>query len=146
MAATWDHPKLGRFEYRGSAWTRFVDVPAFAAFSYDTGHSNAPRSTGRHPLVFGAFDERELPSAADTAVAERVLANHAALVDEVIRALWEDFNGRGPGSGMGWNGDLATVAAGLPVSSGAAAGRPRTLLPPLRGRRSTPCPSRGRGR
>ena len=108
MAATWEHLKLGRFEYAGMGWTRVVDVPAFKSFSYDTGYSNARRSKGRHELVFGAFDESDLPSAAEVEVADRVLANHAALVGVVTQALWESFDGRGPGSGT--YGDRATLA------------------------------------
>jgi hypothetical protein len=110
VAATWDHPKLGRFEYEGAGWTRLVEVPAFKTFSYETGYSNAPRSKRKHKLVFGTFDESHLPSAADVAVAERVLVNHKSLVGVVTRALWEDFNGRGPDSGMWWHGDLEAVA------------------------------------
>jgi hypothetical protein len=48
MGATWDHPVLGRFNYDDIWWTRIVDVPAFAAFAYDTGLGSAGRSKGKH--------------------------------------------------------------------------------------------------
>jgi hypothetical protein len=112
MAATWDHPKLGRFDYGDyGGWTRMVDVPAFKVFSYDTGYANAPRSTGRHKLVFSASGPSDLPSPPAAATAERVLANQASLVGVVTQALWDDFNGGGPGSGA--CGDLDAVAKAM---------------------------------
>jgi hypothetical protein len=129
MAATWDHPNLGRFEYGDNGWTRMVDVPAFKAFSYDTGYSNAPRSKGKHKLVFGAIDESHLPSAADVTVAERVLANHAALVGVITRALWDDFNDRGPDSGMWWHDDLEAVAKSFKSHKLPPPTKPEDLLP-----------------
>ncbi len=111
MGSTWDHPQLGRFKFvDGVWWTTIVDVPAFKAFAYDTGFSNAPRSTGKHKLAFQADDEADAPSPAAIALASKVLANHAKLVAVVTHALWDDFNGRGPESGMWWRGDLAQVA------------------------------------
>jgi hypothetical protein len=110
MAATWEHPNLGTFTYQGTAWERTVSVPAFKAFSYDTGYPNAPRSEGWHTLAFAADGKKDLPTPAAVALAERVLANQAALVDKVKAAMWDDFTGRGPGSGMWWNGDLDQVA------------------------------------
>src|SRR5688572_9148567 len=32
---TWDHPKLGRFEHDGTAWTRTVKTPDFKPFRYE---------------------------------------------------------------------------------------------------------------
>jgi hypothetical protein len=110
MASTWDHPSLGHFQYDGVSWTTVIDMPAFKAFSYDTGYSNAPRSTGKHVLAFQADDATDLPSPAAIALASKILANQAKLVTKVTHALWEDFNGRGPGSPMWWHGDLAQVA------------------------------------
>ena len=110
MAATWDHPQLGRFTYDGTVWINTVSMPAFAAFAYDTGYSNAPRSTGEHLLAFEADGKRDLPSPAAVALAEKVLANQQAIVAKVVEALWNDFNGVGPDSGMGWRGDLQAVA------------------------------------
>ncbi|MBA3274142.1 MAG: hypothetical protein H0T11_09760 [Chthoniobacterales bacterium] len=110
MAKTWSHPKLGRFEYEGMGWSRIVDLPVFKAFSYDTGYSNAPRSTGKHSLVFGASSESEVPPPDEIELAEAILSNQKDLVGVVTSALWEDFNGRRPDSGMWWHGDFETVA------------------------------------
>ena len=109
MPATWTHPELGRFTYDESvdAWVRLVDVPAFKAFTYDTGYPEARRPTAKHELYFHAADPDDKPSKAAVALASRVLANEAALVPKVVAALWDDFTGRGPDSGMWWHGDLA---------------------------------------
>ena len=50
MSKPWTHPKLGEFEVNGPGWLRTVNVPAFKAFSYDTGYPNARRSRGTYPL------------------------------------------------------------------------------------------------
>jgi hypothetical protein len=113
MESTWDHPQLGRFKYDGMSWMRIVDVPAFKAFAYDTGFGNAGPSKGKHELAFEADDETDLPSPAAIALALKVLANQAELVATVSQALWDDFNGRGPNSGMWWHGDLEQVAQAM---------------------------------
>ena len=114
MGATWDHPELGRFTFDddAQAWSGTVDVPAFRAFAWDTGYSNAPRSQGRHELVFEADDEDDVPSPAMVALALEVLANQANLVPVVTQALWDDFNGHGS-PGMWWHGQLAQVVAAM---------------------------------
>ena len=110
MATTWTHPQLGEFTFDGG-WTKVISMPAFKAFAYDTGLRNAPRSDGRHELEFEADDKADLPSPTALAVADAVLAHQADLVPKVVAALWDDFNGRGPSSGMWWRGDLDAVAA-----------------------------------
>jgi hypothetical protein len=130
VAATWNHPTLGRFEYDGTGWTKTVDVPAFKAFSYDIGTGKPSRSKGKHRLKFGAYDEGDLPTAAEIAVADQVLANHAALVGVVINALWEDFNGRGPDS-RSWHGNLEGVAKSFKSHKLPTPAKAQDLLPAL---------------
>src|ERR1041385_1095593 len=60
LPATWNHPKLGLFKYRGG-WAKELNFPAFKAFSYDTGYANARRSTGKQGMLFWAKSERDLP-------------------------------------------------------------------------------------
>jgi len=112
MPATWNHPKLGRFKYDGDRWTANVDAPALDAFKYgaDEDGDDDPPPTGKHELGFDADDEDDLPSDEAVAVALAVLANQARLVPMITKALWEDFNGRGPDSGMWWHGDMEQVA------------------------------------
>ena len=130
MATTWDHPTLGRFTYGDEGgWTRLVDVPAFKAFSYDTGDPDAPRSTGRHKLVCFTAGPDDVLAAADVAVGEAVLANQEPLVGVVARALWENFNGRGPGSGV--YGDLAAIAKAFKSGKLPPPTKAEDLLPAL---------------
>jgi hypothetical protein len=109
LPATWNHPELGRFEYRGG-WAKELNFPAFKAFSYDTGYENARRSTGKHGMLFWANSEKDVPSSETAAVSSKVVANQAELVKKVAEALWDDFNGRGPDYGMWWHGSLKDVA------------------------------------
>jgi hypothetical protein len=131
VAATWKHPTLGPFAFEGMGWTKVVDVPAFKACSYDTGYSNAPRSTGKHRLTFATFGESDVPSPAKVALADRLLANQAPLVDAIATALWEDFNGRGSESGMWWHGDLATAAKSWKGLKLPPPAKPADVLPGL---------------
>lgn len=110
MSTMWKHPKLGRFDYGGHAWRAFRNLPALKKFSYDTGYDNAPRSTGTHLVALLARDEKQPPSAAQVKLALAVVENQDALVAEIARALWEEFNGRGPVSGMWWHGALKDIA------------------------------------
>ena len=108
MDANWTHPRLGVFTYDEdvNTWAGEVEAPAFDAFTYDPGYTAA----GTYELTFEAEDDRDAPSAAAVTLAERVIANADDLVPAITTALWDDFNGRGPDSGMWWNGDLSTVA------------------------------------
>jgi hypothetical protein len=147
--ATWNHPKLGRFEYKHTGWVATVDAPALDAFKcdeevdddYDDGEDDEDDEDehhddehhddehqddehedegdddglpgGKYELEFEADDKKDLPTEEAVAVALRVIANNAALVPKITKALWEDFNGRGPDSGMWWHGDMDQVAQGM---------------------------------
>ncbi|MBC7806878.1 MAG: hypothetical protein H7145_12085, partial [Akkermansiaceae bacterium] len=110
---TWDHPQWGQFRYSGGAWEGSVSAPGFDAFAHDTGYRNVDMAAGEYELGFEADGESDLPSEAAMAVAAGVIANPAALVSRITAALWDDFNGRGPDSGMWWHGDLDTVREGI---------------------------------
>ncbi len=111
MDASWTHPKLGEFTYDEdvNTWVGEVATPAFDAFAYDPGYTAA----GAYELSFEAEDERDKPSAAAVTLAERVIGSADAIVPMVTAALWDDFNGRGPESGMYWHGDLGQVVQGM---------------------------------
>jgi hypothetical protein len=134
-ASDWKHPALGVFKGSSGGWSAMVNVPAFAAFSYDTGYSNAPRSTGDVALgIHYHLMDAQIPAsppAEMVALLDKVMADPGALVDRVVNALWEDFNGRGPDSGVWWRGNMKTIgkqfqAARLPPPKG-----PHDLLPAL---------------
>ena len=114
MAKNWKHPKLGEFAAHksGNGWSRKMNVPAFAAFSYDTGYSNARRSTGDITFTFSpwlANDHLDAPTPGMIAVAEKILDDPGKTVRMVAEALWEDFTGRGADSGMWWHGDMDQI-------------------------------------
>ena len=115
MAATWEHPDLGRFVLDGEGWRGTVTAQGFDGFAFDAGYDTGPPD-GRYEFVFrrggdfGADADADAPSDAEVALARRVLADPARLAQAVAAALWDDFGGRGPGSGMWWRDDLAAVA------------------------------------
>ena len=101
MPNAWTHPDLGRFEHDGVAWAGTVALPAFDAYAWertDTG--------GAYALEFLSDAE---PTPAAVAVALAVRDAQAELAVAVRRALFDEFTGRGPASGMWWNGDLDNV-------------------------------------
>jgi len=112
-AKTWKHPKLGEFAADSSGWSTTAKFPAFKKFSYDTGYTNARRSTGKVDLGLRYFMMNDpvpsAPPAEMVALLDRLLSDPAALVDRVVVALWEDFNGRGPNSGMWWHGGMEEI-------------------------------------
>jgi hypothetical protein len=113
MGASWQHPDLGRLEFDGTTWATIVSVPAFKAFTYQPRYGNGRNPPGIVALCFEADDEDDIPSTAAVGIASSVLANQQKLVPMVMAALWEDFNGRGPRSGMWWHGGIDEVTEGL---------------------------------
>jgi hypothetical protein len=110
MPDTWNHPSLGRLAFVVE-WTGAVDVPAFQAYQYGVADGDA--TAGKAGLTFYADDEDDTPSPAASAVATTTIANQAALAAKVADALWADFTGQGPTSGMWWHNRLEKVAAAL---------------------------------
>lgn len=106
MAATWTHPDLGTFKYDRDedAWLTTVKAPAFDVFKWEQ------EPTGECELAIEVDGPKDAPSKEALALAARVLAAQADLPGKVIRALWDDFNGRGGDSGMWWHGDMERVA------------------------------------
>ena len=127
MSKKWNHPELGAFEFDHSGWVRPHDFPAFNKFTYEADEE----SECEFPLVFEAAAETVLPSAAAVAAAQRVIANQKTLVTTIVEALWEDFNGRGPDSGMWWHGDLGSVSENLEEMDLVIPRKPADLLPLL---------------
>jgi len=107
MGTIWEHPELGRLEFsrRRDAWMGVIDVPAFRQFTH-TWDDHIP---GRCGLIISAQDKADTPSAQAIALALRLVTNQEHLVRQIITALWEDFGGRGPRSGMWWHDDLEQV-------------------------------------
>ena len=108
---TWTHPELGIFVFDGS-WCATVKSPDFDRFDYDTGYEHDRKTKGQYTLSFEAENEKDVPSLQAAELAARVL-KASGLADVVVAALWHDFNGRGPDSGMWWHDDLDEVNEGL---------------------------------
>lgn len=118
-STTWNHPEWGQFTFNGYAWEKSVPAPAFDAFVRESRYGKPTPRTGNYDLSFDADDESDVPSDAAVAVAAAVLANQNTLVSQVTAALWEDFNGRGPDSGMWWHDDMDSVSEDIePVPDG----------------------------
>lgn len=116
----WEHQELGHFEYRRRrGWVRSVDLPGFAIFTWPGNEDRAP---GTCELRLGTEDENDLPSPSALALVSTLLNEQQQLPRTIAQALWEDFNGRGPDSGMWWHGHLEDVDdmydSGLPAITG----------------------------
>lgn len=133
VSRTWDHPEWGRFTFNGYAWEATVSAPAFDAFTFAGSYGKPNPPTGAYGLSFDADDEADIPSDAAVHVAAATLANQVALVSITTAALWDDFNGRGPDSGMWWHDDLESVCEEIEP----APRSPEDLLPLLRLNRIT---------
>src|SRR4051794_26348434 len=100
VSAKWERPDLGTFEFEDHlGWTKTVALPAFAVFVYDTGDRTAS-APGTQELAFQVEDETDFPSEAAVALGRRILSNQTKLASAVAAALWDDFTGYGPDSGM----------------------------------------------
>src|SRR5688500_15822631 len=113
MPKAWKHPKLGEFAASDSGWSTTAKIPAFKKFSYDTGYSNARRSTGNVHVGLSRFlayaKVPNTPPDEMVALLDHVIVDPQALVDKVVAALWDDFNGRGPDSGVWWHGNMKAI-------------------------------------
>lgn len=96
-------------------WTARINVPRFDAFSWPTEYSKPGPPNGEYDLeVYGEDEPRDTrPAEAGLALAERIIAAPERLVNLVKQALWDDFTGVGPKSGMWWHGNLEMMAEPL---------------------------------
>lgn len=130
MATTWKHPKLGEFKPGGFGWEAILALPAFKAFSYDTGRSG--RAKTKFSVSLEADQSTGKPSARSVALLEKIVSNQEKFSSLILNGLWDEFNGDGPDTNMWWNGDLDAIneqfeGAGLPLAEEAA-----DLLPAMR--------------
>lgn len=131
MTGGWNHRSFGAFTRKGSTFSTTLTVPAFQRFSYDTGYSNARRSTGKVGLSFGpwmANEELPEPTPEMVKVAEKALADPDKFVDSVAHGLWEEFSGRGPTNGYWWYSNLDSVGEHLLDSGLPKPERPQDVL------------------
>lgn len=101
---SWDHPVLGRVALDDYLWRAGATLDAFRVFGY--GWRSAQE---QDTWTWLAFWGEERPTGAAVELAVRVVDNQASLVERVRSALWADFNGDGPRSGMWWHGELDEI-------------------------------------
>ncbi|MBN2024833.1 MAG: hypothetical protein JW809_18785 [Pirellulales bacterium] len=104
---TWKHPDLGAFTNDGDSWIREVRLPAFSVFKYRSGGRNAGSS--KVEIRFWVDEDGELPTERAAAVAKKVIENQEVLARRLKKSFYDDLNGRGPDSGMGWHGNIQLV-------------------------------------
>ena len=157
MSQTWKHPQLGTFKlsnerdpswvYRFLAWVTSLppfnlgnqpdpswvgtcSLPAFKGFSFKW-EAHTPEPAAEYQLMFNGTGGRE-PSAGAVEIALRVIANQSKLPSVVTCALWEEFNGRGPKSGMWWYRGHDQVAENFGYDERPRPAGPEDLLPAMR--------------
>jgi hypothetical protein len=129
MKPTWKHPQLGTFTHDGElGWVGVGKLPAFDIFTWET--EDEPPN-GKYEVMFDSEDATE-PSAAAAALAVSVITHQKQLAQLVIQALWDDFNGRGPKSGMWWSGDMKQVEEVFGYDDRPAPSGPNDLLSAMR--------------
>jgi hypothetical protein len=101
---TWSHPELGKFVLTDTGWSGICSMPSFKAFRF----SRPGKS--RLKIEFETeIDSENLPKSREIAIAKRVIKNEASLAKRLIRALFDDLNGKGLDSGMWWHGDTQSI-------------------------------------
>jgi hypothetical protein len=129
MKPTWNHPHLGTFTHDGElGWVGVGELPAFDIFTWET--EDEPPN-GKYEVMFDSEDAIE-PSPSVATLAASVIANQQQLAQLVIQALWDDFDGRGPKSGMCWSGDMKQVAEVFGYDDRTAPKGPDDLLSAMR--------------
>lgn len=132
---TWTHPELGVFEYDDYGWwSGTVELPSFQKFVYDTGEVDSPWKAGQYRLTFDCKGPDDVPSAAAISLVVEIQRHQEQLCAEIIQALWADFQGNGPGSGMWWEGCAEDVVEHVDLlnrQTQSWSGLPPPSLPPL---------------
>lgn len=107
---TWHDTELGLFTFDEYAWVKEFKMSVFLAFKY-AGYGTGIQQTGRpnFDLLIEAENKNEIPSQPLVEVARLTISNLERLVKEGIVALYNDFIGNGPNSGMWWHSCLEDV-------------------------------------
>lgn len=109
----WSDADLGTFHFHGTGWLIRLSLPGFDTFNYGAKKKSKKKSQRQYPLTIAADSADEPPKPAAIEMVKKLIANQATLAPTAGEALWADFTGAGPDSGMYWHGDLEQVAEGL---------------------------------
>ncbi len=102
MATQWQSDEWGAFKWDMDAWVATQPLPTKRFGLRGEQHLT-------FELAFQTDDENKTPSPAAFQCAEGILADPDWLVELITTALFDDFQGDGPGSGMWWDGDIDAV-------------------------------------
>ena len=93
-------------------WCATCKLPAFKAFKCGGSRRFI------FDIEFEVGEEGAMPSKRAVTVAQRVIDNQEKLVTKIANALWNDFAGKGPNTGMWWHGDLNAVSDNIALGMG----------------------------
>ena len=125
---TWTDEELGEFAFDEYGWSRVFELPAFAVFQYGgLGKPDGATGSPQVELTFEADGEEDTPSHEAVVVARHVVANNQWLLAEGVAALFADFSGGGPDSGMWWHSDLEHVREIIRSANGRPLNEPDDL-------------------
>jgi len=107
---SWVDSILGSFHFNEYQWERSIRMEAFSVFHCSEA-SDVSIDASHSYVVLGieADDESEVPSEEVMEVARLTIKNHRYLIDEALKALFDDFVGDGPGSEMWWHSAIDHV-------------------------------------
>jgi hypothetical protein len=105
-----------------------VPCRRFSIFTWESESANAPEE---YDLVFDAREGHE-PSEGAIMLGLRVVASQARLPLMVVSALWDEFDGRGPDSGMWWCAGMDAVIKDFEYNGCAIPTGPEDLFPAMR--------------
>ncbi len=112
MSRTWEHPELGTFNWDDDQWVGMIEVPAWAVYRQyrdDEDEERVVQGDAKVLLQFIREEDDGIPSEAQVAAALSFVKHSPTLATAVVDAIWDDFNGEGPGSGYWWVNDLDQV-------------------------------------
>lgn len=112
----WYEPKLGQFTYNEgiSAWIKDSQLEPFSMFSYNDCVNKGTSFDTPNQLVklwIETDGEDDLPSEGVVDLIHLTLKNQEKLLAECLNALFNDFLGKGPSSGMWWRLEIDHIRA-----------------------------------
>lgn len=106
MADTWTH---GTFTHNEVAWMGQISGQAYSLFPIPGDYEDVPEGSIELAFVTYPHSEKDPPSDEHVKVMLELLAMGQSLAPKILKAVWDDFQGTGPNSGMWWHGDLEQV-------------------------------------
>jgi hypothetical protein len=105
--SSWTHPTLGQFQFDEYWWSQRRSMPAFEVFVHPTGA--IPDRRGEIHVCIYAVDASDTPSQLVNELLGRVIDDHRELIPKIRAALFAEFRGTGPKTGMWWHGAGDTI-------------------------------------